>query len=269
MRFSGSPIRECGGRGKTIMSKLKVSMRDIGRVRIFDLEGSPTQESLQDVSWKIQRSIRRHRLQRVILNLQMIHDLEPLGVRKLLAACLRPQRSLIYGVNGVMADTINENHLPNNIKICSSEKEVAEDLGPFLLEKEEEKRFSSDGAVSKKNTPGVLLEKRRSKRMHVALPIDLEIWTQDGKTVATHAIATNISEGGLFAEYLDLDASQQIDALTPLAGLKVKLRIYPSSNFPEEYALEGKIIRKEIRKKQLGIAVEFESHPQFDMPGGG
>lgn len=250
------------------MSKLKVSMRDIGRVRVFDLEGSPTQESLQDVAWKIQRSIRRHRLQRVILNLQMIHDLEPLGVRKLLAACIRPQKSLIYGVDEVMADTINENHLPQNIKVCSSEREVAEDFGPFLLEKEPEKRLDLDGLESKKDSPGMQLEKRRSKRMHVALPIDLEIQAADGHIITTHAIATNISEGGLFAEYLDLEASHQIAALSPFEDLKVKIHIYPSSNFPEEYALEGRTVRKEMRKKQLGVGVEFVKHPPFEMPGG-
>ena len=45
------------------MKKLKVSTRAIGSVRVFDLEGDPTQETLQDVAWQIQRKIRRHRLQ--------------------------------------------------------------------------------------------------------------------------------------------------------------------------------------------------------------
>ena len=81
------------------MSKLKVSTREIGSVRVFDLEGDPTQETLQEIAWKIQRNIRRYRLQRVILNLQMLPFLDQLGLRKLVAACIRPQRSLIYGAS--------------------------------------------------------------------------------------------------------------------------------------------------------------------------
>jgi len=109
------------------MSKLKMSTREIGSVRVFDLEGSPTQETIQEIAWKIQRNIRRYRLQRVILNLQKVPTLEPLGVRKLLAACIRPQRSLIFGVSSNILHFLESTYLPQNVRICASEKEVAED----------------------------------------------------------------------------------------------------------------------------------------------
>jgi hypothetical protein len=240
------------------MNKLTVSMREIGSVRVFDLMGESTQESLQDAADKIQRNIRRHRLQRVILNLQMLAGLEPLGLRKLLAACLRPQKSLLFGVSTEMGLALENTYLPRNVRICPSEKEVAEDFGPFLLDKGTHPDLVMDPATQMlQESIGAKIERRRSKRMHVALPIDLKIKVREGEVLSTRAIATNISEGGLFAEYLDLSATRKIEKLEPFEGLKAEILIFPSANFPEEYQLEGKIKRREFRKKQLGVAVEF------------
>ena len=241
------------------MSKLKLSTREIGSVRVFDLEGNPTQDDLQEVAWKIQRNIRRFRLQRVIINLQMLPALEPLGLRKLLAACIRPQKSLIFGASDLVTHHLESTYLPRNVRICTSEKEVAEDLGPFLLEKDKTKSFPDGRGGMPSESIGAQIERRRSKRMHVALPIELKILHDPEKPIVTRAIATNISEGGLFAEYIDLESAHKIDALEPVAGIKVDVHIFASANFPEEYQLQGKINRKELHKKQLGVAVEFVS----------
>ena len=239
------------------MSKLKVSTREIGSVCVFDLMGEPTDDSLIEVADKIQKSIRRHRLQRVILNFQMLPHLEPLSLRKLLTACIRPQKSLLYGVSPEMAKFLESTYVPKNMRVCASEKEVAEDLGPFLLERESVDKFAVDENILPQNTAGYQIERRRSKRMKVALPIELKVHLANGEVLETRAIATNISEGGLFAEYLDLEAAEKMEKIEPFPSMKVDIRIYPSANFPEEYQLAGKTIRKESHKKQLGIAVEF------------
>ncbi|MBI3306924.1 MAG: PilZ domain-containing protein [Candidatus Omnitrophica bacterium] len=239
------------------MSKLRVSTREIGSVYVFDLEGSPTQETVQEVAWKIQRSIRRHRLQRIILNLQLVPSLDHLGLRKLIAACIRPRQSLIYGVSQTLANFLEETYLPQNVRVCNDEKDVTEDFGPFLLEKEKEKEIGTSNGEEKQDTIGYKLERRRSKRMHVAIPLELRIFSEGHEPLVTHAIATNISEGGLFAEYLDLETAQKLEDFNSLVGTRLEIRIFPSANFPEEYQLEGAVVRKELRKKQLGLAVKF------------
>lgn len=237
------------------MAKLKVTTREIGSVCVFDLEGAPTQETLQEVAWKIQRNIRRHRLQRVIINLQKLPAIDPLGLRKLLAACIRPQKSLIFGASDSLLLSLEDTYVPNNVRVCNSEQEVAEDFGPFLLEREKDKEFLlGDG---KEEGIGLRVERRRSKRMHVAIPVELKIPGKNGDIMVTRAIATNISEGGMFTEYLDLDVCRDIDSMGSLDGQEVEIHIFPSANFPEEYNLQGRITRKELRKKQLGFAVEF------------
>ncbi len=248
------------------MKKLKVSTREIGSVRVFDLEGTPTQETLQEIAWKIQSSIRRHRLQRIILNLQQLPVLDDLGLRKLLAACIRPQRSLIFGASDEMGHFLEEAYIPRNVHICASEKEVAEQLGPFLLEKKNGKSIPFDSERPVQESIGYQMEKRRSRRMHVAIPLELNLLVNGSEAITTRAIATNISEGGLFAEYLDLEAADRIQAISSLAGVKVEIRIFPSANFPEEYHVTGKIKRKDLRKRQLGLGVEFlQNHEHLPL----
>lgn len=240
------------------MSRLRCTTREIGSVKVFDLVGEPNQDTLQEIAWKIQRSIRRHRLQRVILNLQKIKSLDELGIRKLVAAFLRPQRSAIYGASGALGHQFEDTYLPKNIKLCPTEKEVAEDLGPFLFEKDElgnvlgVKDQLEDGSQ-----PGRDLEKRRSKRMHVAIPLELTLRLKGQSPIVTRAIATNISEGGIFVEYLDLDALQVVENISQVEAIPVEIQIHPSSNFPEEYHLQGLIRRRETRNRGLGLAVQF------------
>ena len=240
-----------------VMSRLRLMTREIGSVKVFDLIGEPSQDSLQEVAWKIQRSIRRHRLQRVILNLQKIKFLDELGVRKLVAAFLRPQKSAIYGACGALTHQFEDTYLPKSIRLCPTEKEVAEDLGPFLFQKEEigsilgAKDHPDDGSK-----PGKEFEKRRSKRMHVAIPLELMLHAKNQDVIKTRGIATNISEGGMFIEYLDLDAVHLVHELEA-EGISADIQIHPSNNFPEEYQLKGMIRRKEERKRGLGLAVQF------------
>ncbi len=239
------------------MKKFKLSTREIGTVHVFDLEGMPSREEMDDAAWRIQRNIRRHRLQRVILNLQGVPSLDQLGLRKLLAAFIRPQRSLIFGASGSVISALEETYIPKNVRICASEKEVAEDFGPFLLEKDAEKRIDMDFEIAPQDTIGYQVERRRSKRMHVALPLSLQIFNAKGP-VTTMAIATNIGEGGVFAEYLDLRKAEVIDQLEGLEGAEVEIHIFSSANFQRECRLKGRIVRKELRKKQLGLAIKFD-----------
>ena len=232
--------------------------REIGSVRVFDLIGEPNQDSLQEVAWKIQKSIRRHRLQRVILNLQKIKFLDELGIRKLIAAFLRPQKSGIYGASGSVTHQLEDTYLPKNMKLCPTEKEVAEAFGPFLFQKDAVGRIlgQSDHPLDGSH-PGRDFEKRRAKRMHVAIPLDLTLRLTAAEPIITKGIATNISEGGMFVEYLDLDALKTIEQLESIKDVPAEVQIYPSTNFPEQYRLAGIVRRREFRKRGLGLAIEF------------
>ena len=93
--------------------------------------------------------------------------------------------------------------------------------------------------------------------MHVAIPLDLTLRLTAAEPIITKGIATNISEGGMFVEYLDLDALKTIEQLESIKDVPAEVQIYPSTNFPEQYRLAGIVRRREFRKRGLGLAIEF------------
>ena len=239
------------------MEKLILSTREIGSVSVFDIKGDPDRETLQEVVLKIQKKIRRHRIQRVILNLQDLNSIDEIGMRKLMAACLRPQKSLIYGASPDAVRAMKESYIPQSVKICTNEEDVAEDFGPFLLEKDDDKAIRTDEVQDRRSTIGYQVERRRSKRMHVAMPLELRLTLAPGNEIVTKAIITNISEGGLFCEYLDNHQAKIVEEIECVDGLAAEIKIPKCSNFAEEYHLRGVVLRKEFRKKQLGLAIKF------------
>jgi len=242
------------------MSKFHFHTREIGSVSIFDLMGScssnPSSE-VQDEAWRMQKNIRRHRSQRVILNMKGLDSVDAIGMRKILAACIRPKQSVIYGAKHDLLKIIADNHLPHSIGLCANEREVAEQLGTFLFDKNEEKKIVSESPYENMLGPGSEIEKRRSHRMHIALPMEIKVFNINQPPIVTTSIATNISEGGLFTEYLDLDAAEKIESLGDLQGKKVQIHIFPSAHFPSEFDVMGIIRRKQLVGKQLGIGIEF------------
>ena len=242
------------------MSRFRYSTREIGGVAVFDLKGEPTFESVQEVSWKIQKSIRRHHFHQIILNFKEAGPMDTIGLRRLLTVCIRPKHSALYGASVEMASFLEENCFTGKVDICPDEKAVAESFGPFLYDKDPDKRYLDKGAKTPSESLGFQIERRRNHRMHVAIPVELRITSIQNEIVTTRSLVTNISQGGLFVEYLDLAAAGKIMAMEPIENLPVDVHIFPSVNFPEEYHVFGKIRRKEIRKEQLGFGIEFQEN---------
>ena len=183
--------------------------------------------------------------------------MDAIGLRRLLTVCLRPKQSVIYGASQDVVHCLEETYLPAKVDICKDEKSVAESFGSFLFDKDAEKKILAKDVLHPQESIGYQFEKRRSHRMHVAIPLEICLLISEGRQITSRAIATNISEGGMFVEYLDLDTAQKINALDPIHDLPVEIHVFPSANFPEEYHLKGRVKRKELRKEQLGLGIEF------------
>lgn len=237
----------------------RVEQREIGRVHVFDLFGSLTGERCQEVIDKIDHTIQKKRLKRVILNMQEVQELDELIVRKIVATLLRPQKSLLYCTNEKLRGFFEASHLPQNIKLCTTETEIADFVGSFLFDKEKDIGLPKDH-----EDPQVPhgLDRRRKKRIRVAIPIQIEFETKDGKKVLSQAIATNISQGGLFAEYLDLESSLQVSQLGDLESNKLTVIVPPNETFPDEVRICGCVKRIELTKRQVGIGVQFLNPPE-------
>ncbi len=233
---------------------IQLGLRKIGTVQVFDLGGVLTGEEMEPVAQKIDEVIQRKRLRRVILNLQKVESVDEIGLRKIIACLIRPQRSLIYAPDDKCRSLFSTTHLPHSVKLCKNEEEVAEAFGSFLFLKD--KMFQVPVDETKPEVKDYGLERRRSKRIRVAIPIRLAFQMKDGSTLTTKAIATNVSQGGVFAEFLDLDAPEY-SKMQGLEETQVAITVLPSETFKEEIIIPGKIVRFELLKKQYGIAIRF------------
>ncbi len=239
------------------MRKFNYSTREIGDVGIFDLRGTPTFETVQEVAWKIQRSIRRHHYHQIILNFKDSGELDTIALRHLLTVCIRPKRCVLYGSRAELGSFLEENCFSEKVNICENEVEVAESYGTFLFDKDPTKRYADPMSKTIQESLGYQLEARRKHRMHVAIPVELTLASEEKGRVITRAIATNISEGGLFVEYLDLAEAEKASDMGEIVGNLVGIRLLECANFSEEYNISGIVKRKERSGGQFGLGIEF------------
>ena len=232
----------------------QLELRKLGNVQVFDLIGALVGEELDSVIQKIEQTIHRKKLRRVIMNLQKVQSMDEIALRKITAVLLRPQRSLIFVPDGTCRSLFVGTHLPGNVKLCKNEEEVANAFGSFLFVKDKMFEVPVDETQPKNGSTG--LERRREKRIRVAIPIEMRLKKKDGSDFLVKAIATNVSIGGLFAEFLDLD-SPDYATMQEFQGTQIMIYAPPNNTFKESMTVPGKILRFELLKKQYGIAVQF------------
>ena len=160
---------------------VRLGLRKIGSVQVFDLGGVLTGNEMESVTQKIDQVIQKKKLRRVILNLQKVQSIDEIALRKIVACLLRPQRSLIYAPDGTSRDLFLTTHLPNNIRLCKNEEEVADAFGSFLFLKDKMFEVPVDETIPQPKSSG--LERRRDKRIRVAIPVQLDFHMKDGKEV--------------------------------------------------------------------------------------
>ena len=233
---------------------LHLGLRKIGSVQVFDLSGILTGDDVDSVAQKIDQVIQRKKLRRVILNLQKVRSMDEIALRRVLACLIRPQRSLIFTPDESCRRLFETTHLPGSVRICKNEEEVADAFGSFLFVKDNMFEVPVNETQPHPKSSG--LERRRNKRIRVAIPMKLTFQMKDGSAPMVKAIATNVSEGGIFAEFLDLDAPEY-SKMQGLEQSQLTITVPPNDTFKEEMVIPGKIIRFELLRKQYGIAIQF------------
>ena len=220
------------------METAHLGLRKIGRVQVFDLSGALVGEELDPLIGKIEQTIQRKKLRRVILNLQKTTSMDELAVRRLVACLLRPQKSLIFAPGESCRERFSSTYLPQSIRLCRNEEEVAEAFGSFLFLKDKIYQVPVDETKPLPQSHG--LERRRSKRIRVAIPMMIQFQMKDGSMLEAKAIATNVSQGGVFAEFLNLDAPDY-SKMEGLEGGQVTMKVSPNEHFKDEMVIPGKI----------------------------
>ncbi len=222
----------------------QMTNRRIGEVEILDLKGDFVGPWAMRGKEEISRFVEREKPKNLLINLKSVETIDSLGVKAIVD-------NLTTDLNcGVISGSYSVNEMFTRTETTSNVR--------FFKDEEEVIHYFAEELVKENSLPPTLEEKREYTRLRTALP--LQFWyIQEGseaESIIFHAIVTNLSQGGLYAEYLDMDASSENGApLDPydlkMLELKVKL---PNG---DEVQAEGKVVRIDQQSDQMGIGIEF------------
>lgn len=215
--------------------------RRVGEVEILDLKGDFVGPWAIRGKEDIHRFIETNKPQNLLINLKDVETIDTLGVRAVMDNLGRGIKGGIVSGNYSLLEMFSE-FVP--------EKEVQ-----FFKGEEEVVKFFAEELVTEK-TISTIAEKRKFTRLKSACPMEFSYTDQDGEQILFRAIVTNISEGGLYAEYLDLEPSsgnpKKLDPYD-FKMLDIKIKVPDEA----EIRIEGKVLRTDFEGEQMGIAIQF------------
>ncbi len=215
----------------------QITQRKIGNVKIVDIRGALCGSWALRGKEKLSQVLKPMLNEKVVLNLKEANSLDTLGAKSIFESIPEEKEvGILYGNAGVM-DVINRFSESKRFRMFRSEEEIVSAFGQDLISDEHTK------------------EQRTSARMETAVPLEF-YYEEEGEAIEFRAIATNLSEGGLFAEYIDLEiAEESLARLNPydLKALHLKL------SFPNKKPIhaEGKVVYRKLDGEQVGIGIQF------------
>ncbi len=226
----------------------QIIKRKIGSVHIIDLRGEFVGLWALRGKEEISLFLKNHKTKNLLFNLRGLTTVDSLGVKAVTGNLSPDIRSgLVVGNLSVM-EMFFRVAAAQNLKFFKTEEEIIQYFGQDLV-KWEEKGYE---------------EKRRHQRLKTALPLEFSFEDEKGESVFFSAVVTDLSEGGLLAEYLDLDReSFHRMKLSPydfrMLNLKIKL-----PDFGDVEA-KGKVARTFIDRDQVEIGIEFSEISPEDV----
>ena len=225
--------------------KAHISRRMIGDVDIFDLFGDITDEKIEEVASYLKAYIQNAPVNYVILNCEEVESCDLEKLASLLSSVKNVKKSSLYLNNNRLSGLLDSAETVVQHDICKTQREIIREFGPALVS-------------SRKNG----LDRRADKRFDSAVQIDLIFKNKEGEVVLENSgIITNMSDGGIFVEYLELLSSKKLAALNCLKGLSVELK--NKEIFDGEMSDLGEIVRTELTGNQMALAIKFEKSPSI------
>lgn len=214
--------------------------RLIGKVQIVDL--IPRLSGPQGEAWL--EVMERHffqGLQRaVVVNLSNAVEVSDMHLRRLMLYMERPLKTAFYTNDHTKAKELIPDYIDHRMPLFTEEEEIVKFFGLDLIERH--------------NDVVAMKERRRYKRFKVVMPC--EVITKDKGNLVTKGIVTNISEGGAFVQYLNLEASIKMAGLGEKPRIPVEMILqHPGTSQVE--LVKGMVIRVEMLGQQRGVAVRF------------
>ncbi len=224
------------------MNTLQMKNRLVGSVGILELVGELTARNLGSVTPGFENFIRESSsfssllidAQRLTMaDQEGIEGLSDLTEKFLKKALIPPPAQSPHAL-------IKELKKAGGLHLVGSEYEAANFFKKELVEEE----FGSEGEK----------DRRRFPRLEVALPLQFICEIDSGRKLVLFAVATNLSESGLYAKFLGTPSENLFKAMLNPYDLKMLgLELYLEAH--ERIALQGKLIHRSAL--DYGVGVEF------------
>jgi hypothetical protein len=214
--------------------------RLIGRVQILDL--IPRLSGKEGEAWLevVSRHFFQGQQKAVVVNLSRTIETDGGQLRHLVYLMEKALKRAFFSNNVRHAEHEVQDYVNDRMPLLADEEGVVDYFGLELIERKKEVL--------------PLGERRKFRRFKVVMPC--EIIAKTVHPFATKAIVTNISEGGAFVQYLDLESSIHVVGLQPSPKVPVELVLKHPGSF-ECDLVKGHLIRVDLLGQQTGVAICF------------
>lgn len=217
----------------------QITRRRIGSVIIIDVKGQLVGPWALRAKENISQLLSDNS-ENVIINLKELQTVDSLGVKAISENLHLHSRSVLICARLSVMEMFKHLNALSNTRVFEDENDVIAFFG---------KEF-----IAQEMLP--FNEKRVYERLKTAIPLEFSYSDKDGYKLLFKAIVTDLSEGGLFAEYLDLETIDSVNRrIDPydfkMLDLKIKI---PESDY---ILATGKVLRMIISGEQLGLGIEF------------
>ena len=214
----------------------KIINKRVGGVEIFELFGNFVGDFALQSNKALEEIIQKNETKAVLFNVREVTQIDDVGGKSLLRTVDFYRKSAVIEGDLAIAPLL-ERGTAKHVPVLKNESQAA-----YF--------FAREFAESKERSP--LIERRRFLRLQAVMPLHLSFETDDLQKMEPFAVITNLSEGGLFAEFIESNSERLVRGnIHPfdLSILNLKLEISEG----EFLALQGKMIHDAPAGGGLGI----------------
>jgi len=218
---------------------MQMQVRRIGKVHVIDFRGEVAGPWAMRARQSLSHLLSNQMIENLLIDLRDLKTVDSLGAKAIIDPIGENTKCGLVAGRGSVMDMFQHIDLKDRVKILNSENDVLDFFGQEFVEQGKE----------------LEAEKRAHQRIKTALPLEFSWTDEDGREIWFHAIVTDLSEGGLFAEYLDLAEAELVGQKIDPYDFKMLQLVVKLPGLGELHA-KGKVVRTTWHD-QIGLGIEF------------
>ncbi|MBI3316982.1 MAG: PilZ domain-containing protein [Candidatus Omnitrophica bacterium] len=218
----------------------KLIHKRVGVVEIFELIGDLSGNFAPICGRAIREILEKNQSRHILLNTEELYQIDVHGTQLILRLAEKADQCVVMAHDHYITDSIRLEDKNQKIPILDKWEACA-----F--------QFSREFAQWVKTESHPWTEKRRYGRLETALPLFLNYESEEGKSHSLFSVVTNLSEGGLYARFVESRSEKQLAELDVQDVQIVRLQLF--LNTREILSLDGKVIHRPAGGG--GVGVEF------------